>query len=194
MLGRLGAQAWDDLEWLTESELYTYFDEAAKQLARSGVFVDEDSTVTLSAGESQYTTPAGWISSVRVSGAQGVLRPASTFELEALDSAWETAQGPPYRYSMDAGPLGTVTLYPQPTANQQHETLTHVYHRFPPDVSTAQTAVPVPEPVADYFAYFALQRARGKESEGAMPEMAAHFAERVQMYEQILASYWGEQE
>ena len=192
ILSRLGATAWTSLDWITESELYTYFEEAAKKLSEAGIFVDRDASQTLAAGQAQYPTPAGWISTVHASIDGTRLRPTSSPELEALDSSWQTEQGPADRYSMDAGPLGTITLFPVPSSVQQGETLAQIYHRFPADISATQTTAPVPASVADYFAYFALQRVRGKESEGAMPEMAAHFAERVKLYEQVIAQYWGE--
>jgi hypothetical protein len=196
---RLGATSWDDLTWLEESELYSYFDECAKRLAhQSGVFIERDTGTNLTANEAQYAAPENWIATLHLSVSNRRLRPTSVAGLLALDSTWQTtpcAMGQmPTRYSDDAGPLGTVTLYPIPQQQQAGETLGHVYQQFPADISTTQMSAPVPAPVADYFGYFAAMRARGKESEGAMSEMSAHFDQRCQMYETLFAHYWGEEE
>lgn len=195
LLSRLGAASWDDLTWLTEEEVFSFFDEAAKRLAtHCGAFVDRDASAQLVKNQAQYANPAGWVSTIHASA--GVtpnrLRPASASDLTALDATWQTTpcgSALPSRYSLDAGPLGTITVYPLPGQNGQP--LAQIYHRFPPDLSPSQTLVPLSAPVADYFLYFALMRARGKESEGAMPEVAQHASARCQMYEQIFLSYYG---
>lgn len=201
VLSRLGASGWADLDWLTETEVYAYFDEAAKRLAtHCGAFVDRDASAELAAAVPQYANPDGWISTIHVSAGNTPqrLRPTSVAELMALDSAWQTTacigNTLPTRYSLDAGPLGTVTAYPMPLERQAGQPLAHIYHRFPEDISSTQTLVPAPTPVADYFLYFALMRARGKESPGAMPEIAAAAKARVEMYEQIFQSYYGDGE
>lgn len=190
-LARLGCVSWADCTWFTRAELYSYFDEAAKHLGSMELFVEFDETVMVASGVNQYTTPAGWISTLAVASENGVLRPSSVVEIEALDTNYQTTQGNPNRYSMDAGPLGTVTLYPAPTTTNAGETLEQVYHRFPVDLATTQTLAPVSAPIADYFLYFALARARGRQSEAAMPEMASHFQERCQMWEAVFSHYWG---
>lgn len=191
-LSRLGYTSWTDCNWFQKPELYDYFDEAAKRLGSMGLFADVDETVTLSANTAQYSTPTGWISTIACASQNGRLRPVTNVELEALDTNYATTPGNPARYSMDTGPLGTVTLYPLPTQNNTGEVLEQVYHRFPVDVTTSQTTVPVPAAVADYFLYFALERARARQSEASMPEAAAHFHERCQMWEQVFAHYWTE--
>lgn len=192
LLERLGVTGWPDLDWLTEDEVFAYFDEAAKRLAEvAGVFAERDATTTLAAGQANYANPQGWIDSEHVSANGLRLRPASAEELSAVDATWPSTPGAPTRYSLDAGPLGTTTLYPAPQENQAGQPLAHVYHRFPADISATQTLVPLPAPVADYLLYFALQRARGKEGDGAMTETAAHCGERCKLYEQICAGYWG---
>lgn len=191
-LSRIGAVSWEDVtDWITEAEVFGYFDEAAVRLAELGLFVSRE-TQTLASGTSAYPMPADWLDSIHVSVNGQQCRPTSAAELLALDSLWpQTACEPselPERYSMDAGPLGTITLYPQPVAVAELETIDHV---IPAAISTAQTTAPIMSVVSDYFLYFALQRARGKESPYAMPEIAAAAASRVQLYEQILASYFG---
>lgn len=192
LLGRLGATSWTDLPWLTEAEAFGFFDEAAKRLAeRARLFADRDDTTAIAANQAQYDNPASWIDTEHVDLDGAALRPASAAELTALDATWAATPGPPARYSLDAGPLGTITVYPAPQADSAGKKLAQVYEGFPDAISTGQTVVPLPAALADYFLYFGLMRARGKESEGAMPGMAAHFEQRVKLYEQIALKYWG---
>lgn len=191
-LSRVGALAWSDVaDWLTEDEVFGYFDEAAKRLAELGLFVSRE-TQTLAAETSQYAMPGVWLDSIHTSVNGQQIRPSSAAELLALDSLWQQlACEPgqlPYRGSFDAGPLGTITLYPQPAAAAELETIDHV---IPPPISTSATTAPIPSVLSDYFLYFALRRARGKESPYAMPEVAAAAASQCELYEQILSVYWG---
>jgi hypothetical protein len=195
LLSRLGASSWDDIDWLTEAEVYSYFDEAAKRLAQvAGVFVERDTSIALATNVAQYDAPADWISTIHVSAGNTRLRPASVAELRALDDGWKSATGTTARYSMDAGALGTVVVYPKPNSAQNGQVLSMIYHQYPEEISDSQTLAPITSPIADYFLYFALNRARGKQSDKAMPEVAAYAAQRVQLYEQILESYFGEGE
>jgi hypothetical protein len=192
-LGRIGAVTFADCaDWLTEDEVFTYFDEAAQRLAELGLFVASQA-FPVTAGAAQYPMPANWIDSLHVDVDGQQLRPTSTAELEALDSAWpqETCDDNqlPSRYSMDAASLGTITLYPVPS--DASDTLTSVSHVSPATLAAATPLAPIPAVVSDYFLYFALQRARGKESPNQMPEIAAAAAEQCALYEQIFASYWG---
>ena len=192
VLSKLGAVSWADCaDWCSRAEVYTYFDEAAKRLAELGLFVARE-TQTISAGTSAYNLPADWLDSIHVSVNGQQCRPASTAELQALDSVWQqTACEPgalPGRYSMDAGQLGAVTLYPQPSGTGELETIDHV---IPPDVSTAQTAVPIPSVLSDYFTYFAVQRLYGKESAMAKPEVVSVAAAQVALLEKVCVAYWG---
>lgn len=193
LLSRLGAVSWSDLDWLTEAEVFSYFDEAAKRLASlTGAFVERDTSESLASAQTEYACALGWISTIHLSNNGARLRPTSVAELLALDSTWPETPGNPSRYSDDAGPLGTFVVYPQPQTAQAGQALAQIYHRFPLDLSSSQTLTPVPSPVADYFLYFALMRARGKQSESAMPEVAAHAEERCKMYESIFANYYSE--
>ena len=114
-----------------------------------------------------------------------MLRITPVRELWALDGTWPATPGPAARCSFDAGSVGTITLYPVPTAGG---TLSQVCQEFPADGSTE---LALPAVLQDLFSYAMLAGARGKESDSAMPEMAAHFGERVKLYEQIAEHLWG---
>jgi len=193
LLARLGAANWTDLNWCTQSEVYSWLDEAAQRLGELGLFVQQNSQ-TLTPGTAQYPLSANWLQTIHASASGSLLRAASAEELEALDSEWTVTQcvtgEPSSRYALDAGPLGTITLYPQPA---DADTLSTIDQVSPATVTYLQTLIPAPPPVSDYCFYFALMRARGKESPNAMPEIAAHAADRVKHLEQVLAIFGGKQ-
>ena len=186
ILPALGAAHLGDLDWCTEAELYDYADEAAKRLAhRVGVWVDRVAAQTLTAGIA--SVPTGHVDTIHVSYSNKSLRPASVRELSSLDATWSGTTGTPTRFSMDAGTPGTIVAYPSKTG-----TVAVIYHRFQPAVAHGASTIPIATPVQDYFAYSMLAEARRKESDAAMPEMADHFQQRVDLYEQILTAYFGE--
>jgi hypothetical protein len=189
ILPALGATSFADIaDWCTQTELYQWADECSKRLAhRSGIWVDRAPTVTVTAGTATAAVPDGHIDTIHVSLGGTPLRPASALELEALDPSW-AAQGTPNRFSMDAAPVGNIRLYPTPS---QSGTAAVIYHRFQPTVQAGQSVLPIPSPLGDYVAFSIMAEARRKESDGAMPEMADHFDERVGLYEQLIEHYWG---
>lgn len=194
LLGRLGATSFADLDWTTQAEVYSYFDEALKSLAaKTGIFVERDASGTLASGTNQYQAPTGWISTIHLSVAGLRIRPTTLTEIEALDSQYVTASGTPVRYSDDSGPLGSITYYPTPAAADAGKVVAVVFHLSPPDLSTGQTLIPAPSPVADFFLYYALQRARSKESVASMPEVASHAQQRAAMFLEIFEQYWGQE-
>jgi hypothetical protein len=194
LLARLGATSWGDLDWTTQAEVYSYFDEGLKSLAaKTGIFVERDTSGTLATGTNQYQAPTGWISTIHLSVAGLRIRPTTLTEIEALDAAYVAALGTPTRYSDDAGQLGSITYYPTPQAPDAGKTAAVVFHLSPPDLSVGQTLIPAQSPVADFFLYYALQRARSKESVSSMPEVANHAEQRAAMFLQIFEQYWGQE-
>jgi hypothetical protein len=193
-LSRAGVLSWADLNWCTEDEIYGYFDEATQKLAEMGLFVSSN-TQTITAAAPQYACAPNWLHSLHVSVNGQQLRPTSVAELVAYDSLWlalicEPGELP-YRYSLDAGALGTITLYPQPSAAAELETIDHVSAET---ITPAQTLAPIPSVLSDYFLYFALQRARGKESPYQMPEIAEAAGQACALFEQVFTQYWGNAE
>ena len=192
-LSRIGAPSWANCaDWINQAEFYSYCDEAAKRLAELGLFVMAD-TLPITAGNATYEMTVDWLDAIHTSVNGIQIRATSSAELLALDSLWPqtacSAGEIPSRVSYDAGPLGTATLYPIPSAAGELETIAHV---IPEDISLGNvTTLPINSVIADYVLYFALQRARGKESPYAMPEVAAAAAARVALYEQVITAYWG---
>jgi hypothetical protein len=175
------------------ADLYQWADEAVKKLSYGvGLFVVYDNSVTVSAGTAIYNLPATHVFTLMaaVIDADGIhlLRLTPVRDLWALDAMWEATSGTPARASMDAGAVGTVTVYPTPTAGG---TLAQICQEFPGAVAQDSSTLALPTVLQDYFTYALLAGARGKESDSAMPEMAEHFTARMRMYEQLAEHLWG---
>lgn len=197
---RLGFAAANELtstSWVTTAELYQFADDAEKKLSyEAGLFIVYDASVAVSAGTAVYNLPATHVFTlvaavIDVSGIH-LLRASTVGELWALDATWEAtncaAGQAPTRSSLDAGAVGTLTLYPIPSVDG---TLGQICQEFPGTVEQGQSMLPLPTVLQDYFSYRMLAGARGKESDHAMPEMAAHFQQRCELYEQIGEHLWG---
>jgi hypothetical protein len=117
----------------------------------------------------------------------GLLRLTSVRDLYALDGTWPVTTGTPKRASLDAGSVGTITLYPIPTAAG---VLFQVCQEYP-TVSQVQPLISLPTVLQDYLTYYMLWGAREKESEMRQPEMADHYKQRTALYEQLIQGYWG---
>jgi hypothetical protein len=198
VLYRLGFQGLSDVEaassWVSVAELYQWADEAAKRLSYEvGVFIVLDTSVSVSAGTAAYSLPASHVFTLAValvaaSGVPQILRLTPVKDLWALDANWPASSGAARRCSMDAGAVGTITLYPIPTAGG---TLSQICQEFPATIAVGSTVIALSAVLEDYFGYAMLAGARGKESDAAMPEMAKHFGERMKLYEQVMEHLWG---
>lgn len=175
--------------WVTSVELYQWADEAVKKLAyEAGVFTVADASITVVIGTPVYNLPASHVFTLAAWLASNPLRITPVRELWALDGKWNATSGPASRCSMDAGSVGTITLYPVPNAGG---TLTQVCQEFPATVALGSSTLALASVLQDYLSYAMMAGARGKESEAAMPEMAEHFAERCRLYEQVIQKYFG---
>jgi hypothetical protein len=181
--------------WVSVAQLYQYADEAAKKIAyKSGVFLELDTSITVTAATAVYEEPATHIytlaAALAMTGvtAPQILRPAAVRELWALDATWSTTAGNATRFSMDAGSVGTITLYPNPL---QGGTLNQIIEEYPATVALGASTLGVATVLQDYFSYSMLATARGKESDSRQAEMADHYAQRCQMYEAIIEHLFG---
>ena len=100
------------------------------------------------------------------------MRPATIAELEALDSAWQTTTGTPYRY-VPVG-LDFLAVYPTPPAA---DTLKIVYARCPVDMA-AQSDAPEIRAASQYalinYAAYALRNPEGGQE---MSKFAGYLSE-----------------
>lgn len=180
--------------YVTGVELFQFADDEAKRLAaRCGIFVTFDTSITVNAGTPQYSLPgnhvftiAAWL--IEATSLQ-ILRPTGVGELFALDGNWSNTSGDARRMSFDAGPIGTITLYPNPVNGG---TLEQICQEYPSGtLGPSSSTLLLPPILRDLFSYAMLTGARGKESDAAMPEMVDHFKQRLALYEQVCEHLWG---
>lgn len=192
---RLNATSQADAVYWTDAELYQWFDEATQRLARSaGVFVARDTSIAVSSGQGSYDLPSEQVSTIQADLEGVVLRPRTVQELEALDSDWPAATGPPSpsSYTQNVLGLGVLALYPAPGPDDNGNTLGLVIHVAPSTVSASNALLSAPSVLQDYFGFYALAEARARESKGAMPEVADWLRSVTGLYEQAIEGYWGE--
>ncbi len=175
--------------WISGAELYQFADDAAKRLAyESGLFLTYDASIVVSGGTPVYNLPNTHIFTLQAWLGSQQLRLTPVRDLFALDATWSAATGPSKRCSLDAGSVGTITLYPNPTSNG---TLAQICQEFAATIQAGQTTINLPGVLQDYFTYAMLAGARGKESDHRMGEMAAHFQARCDLYEQVTDHLYG---
>ena len=64
-------------------------------------------------------------------------------------------------------------------------------YQDPVEITSAAATVTAPKPLEDYLSWKILAEARKKESDAAMPEVAAVFDELSALFEDISENYWG---
>jgi hypothetical protein len=189
---KLNATDATDLVYWTDAELYQWADEAAKRLARKfGVFVERDASTTIVLGTAIYNLPARHISTIHASIAGAALYPNNVQELEALDSDWVRTAGATDSFLNDNEGTATIRVYPTPDATITGS-LALIFHRFPVTIAAGTFELVVPLALQEYFTWLMLAEARRKESDASMPEVADHFAARVDLMESVIRSYWGD--
>ena len=186
-LPALNAASTSDLYFWTTDELYQWMDDAVKHLAHTAqVFVYTPSTFGASP---TIALQAGYVAAIRVYWNGAPLRESTVTELEALDDNWTATAGTPARWTQGIG-LGSIRLYPAPTVAG---TCLLILQSAPSDLSAGASTVAteVPAPFAGFLLQALIGKAREKVSDAQMPEIAAHCRERVALYEQVFANYWG---
>jgi len=190
---RLGFLSQADIDvagtWCTSTELYQWADEAAQLLAyKSGSFVTEDTSITVTAATATYALPSNNVFSLAAWLGSTNLRMTPVRELQSLDATWSATSGPATRASLDAAAVGSITLYPNPTVGG---TLTQLAEEYPSTIALGSSTVALPSVFQDWASYSMLAGARGKESEGAQLEMSQHFEGRVELYLAIADFLYG---
>jgi hypothetical protein len=184
-----------DLVWWSKKELIRFFDEALKSFAkRFPVFIRRDTSMTLVAGTAAYTAPSRHIATLYAAHNNKPLAPATTLELECLDTNYLTTAGTPLKFYEDKGGVNKIALHPVPTSGDVGvSALEIIQAEYPADVdeNEVNTTMPVPLVIADYLEFCALRDAYHKESDGALPEVAGQLAEVAKMFEKAAGGYWG---
>ena len=198
---RLGFQNLSDAQatdaYCSESELYQFADDAAKRLSyQLGVFVTLDDSIAVTAGIASYNlqtnhvfTIFAWVAPLpSVGGSVQILRATPVNNLFALDDTWAFSSGEANRYSLDAGAVGTITLYPTPVNSG---TLRQIAQEFPAAVAVGNAQLSLPSVLQDYFSMAMICAARGKESDQAIPEITDHIKHRLDLYGQVINQLYG---
>lgn len=194
LLPRLHASSTSNLVFWSATELTAFGDESIKYLGRiAGVNVARG-TISLSNGTAQYDLPSRHVSTIRVTHNGVPLRPSSTEELEYLDSSYRSTSGTPTYFYQDKQGFGKISFYPAPNTAAAAQTLAITYHEWPAELDSggSNTTIPGPTVIAgDWVQTRIHAEAVGKESDGAIPEVAAHLREKLQMLESIIVDLWG---
>jgi hypothetical protein len=172
----------------SETELYQWADEAVKRLARAaGVFVTR-TEIPIAALDNTIPLPAGHTGTIHVSLDGAILRPANESELSARDSDWENATGVVSRYTADTNGLDSLRVYKTPTADG---TIALIAREHPADLAAASPNLAAPDPIGLYLRYLILAEARKREGDECMPDVAAHYQERLKLLDTVMQAYWG---
>ena len=191
LLPYLGAYQAANLNFWTEAELFAFADEGVKRFAAGvGGFVEHNDDAALVNGTAAYTLPTRHLSTIYVAAGDVTIYPTTRQGLEALDSDWtNTADDAPTRFFQDNETQ--VRVYPKPNATTTGD-LGIIHHEYPAEVSGASPTVTAPAVFSEYLTWYTLSEARGKESDGAMPEVSKFFAGMVDLFESVAREYWGQ--
>ncbi len=195
LLGPLHSDSFANLVWWSEGELTRFFDETVKRLGyRAGVFAARNTNgVTLVAGTATYALPARTIDVLHVSLSGAPLIASSTSELEMLDDTFQSTEGTPSYWYADRSGL-KIGFYPVPNTAAGGLSPELIIHQLPEELDEAHVVdeVPVPAPVGDYLEMAVLMRAYAKESDAALPEVAANLQQMIALVEQAMRGLYGE--
>jgi hypothetical protein len=185
----LNATAAADLLFWTETELYQWADEAVKRLARKAAVFVERTQDTDAPANSAHNLDERDLAVIECGWNGAALSPATVRELEALDENWEEADaGTPAKYATDFLGLGQVRLYPPPSAAGVLDLITL---QVPEEITSAAAELRAPEPVKEILRLRMLQEARGREGDGAMPEVAERLGKLADVLELVAVRIWG---
>lgn len=185
----LNATSADDLVFWTVDDLYAWFDESIKQLARTAPGFVEAVPETLSAGAPVYANPARHVKLIALLVGGNILLPASARELAALSDTWQTDTAvAPSHWIQDWEGHDYHRVYPTPTAGA---TVQVILARFPEDITALAPTVAAPVIVGDYAALRMIAEARRAEGDGALPEISAHLDQECGLLERVFQAYWG---
>lgn len=200
-LSQLAGELWPPLNatnsadavFWTDTDIYNFFDEGAKTLARKcGVFTEYDESLTAVQSQGSYTLPSKHISTIQVDvNRTTVLRPRSVQNLEALDDDWQNTEDAPTSFAQNSAGVITILLYPRPDAVTDGKTIGIVEHVYPADIDANNGILAAPTCIAEYFRFYALGEARAKETKAQMMETAQWFKGLSGMMETVMSNYWG---
>lgn len=191
MYAALNATGAQDLVFWTPTEIFGYFDEGLKRLARNmALFVVYDQSLKTVALQGNYDLPDAQVSTVQCDLNGFILRARNVQQLEALDSQWPTTTGEPKSFLQDVRGTGTLTLYPRPNTANANKFIGLVMHVEPPDLTNGGFLI-APNILQEYFTFYALGEARNAETKGQMQDSSKFFKGLVDLLNQTFEAMWG---
>jgi hypothetical protein len=191
---RLHASDEASLQWWTEAQLRQFANEALQLLSRGArIFVRRNAATNTVNGTRTYALPARHLATLHVAYANVPLQPTDFAHLDALNATASAAacgvgEVPKRWYEDTLGVHLHIGIWPTPSAvavlallfSEQLDLFT----------STASTA-PIPRCLKAFIEDYVLSQAWSHDSDFAMPELAAHLAEKRQMQLDLYQSLWG---
>lgn len=170
LLPDLRSDTMGNLTWWTEAELYRYANNQLQELGRAipcWTLVTSLSTVALTA---TYNLPARTVDVLGVYLDGRRLDPVTADELDAGEASWRASGGDtPRRYTLDLA-NAQITLIGIPSAVHQ---VILIYTETPAEIALGFSTVAGPAVLPDLTQLAVLQQAYTRQSESAMPDVAA---------------------
>lgn len=191
---RLHATEAASLVWWTEADLRTWGNEALQQLGRQALlFVRRDTGTLTVQSQREYTLPTRHLSTIHVTYNDEPLQPTDRSDIDALNAgadaaACATGESPTRWYEDTLGVHAAIGLFPTP---YDAEIVAIIFSQAPELLVSTASTVPIPRCMAAFVEDWILGEAWQNDSDFAMPELAAHFRQKREMYLQLFRAYWG---
>lgn len=190
LLPMLHATSEANLVATTRAELLVLIDQSLKRLARlSLIFTKRTTNQNTANATPTYSLPSDHLASLHISVANQPMIASSSHELETLDEAYQSSAGAPAHWYGDGNGLETFGLYPVPTSTAA---ISKVYQSMPAEITDPSAlTVTMPAVFDDYLQFRALRVTYTKESDIAMPELAAPLDNLLSHYEAAAIQLYG---
>lgn len=191
---RLHAASAADLVWWTEADLRQWANDALQALARGSLlFVRRDSGTVTVQGQRAYGLPTRHLATLHVTYDDRPLGPTDYALLDALNAAADaaaclTGEFPTRWYEDNLGLHASIGVYPSPF---EVEVLEILFSQQPELLLSTASTVPIPRCMEAFIADAVLGEAWDHDSDFSMPELAAHFRSKREMYLDVYRQYWG---
>lgn len=160
-----------------EVELTSYIKEGYDELCLSTLMLWKRIAGALTAGTGTYTMPAEIYKFDRLTYNGIRMVPWTAREARERNAYFQTTQGLPYAYTMEADGLSTIRMIPVPSVTTT-TTLYVEYFRRGAVLSADGTALEIPDRYTDYVVWYAMARALERDGRGQDTELAAHYQGR----------------
>lgn len=171
------------------TEMYAWANDLMRRFRDARIYV-ETTPYTLTSGQQAYSLPAKATALLGVTYANTFLPRYTPREIDALRQAWRT-------YSASVAPEGVVegassdntfSVFPSPTATLGE--MLAITVSLPADASAVAPTLPLPTWMAEVVYLGLVAGARGRDSDGAMPEVAASIERVIDAFRQTAQSLY----